>query len=128
MTTEEALRIIYESQGFVLHPPISGIDHFWIVENKSWPSTFRALCETWQDVLQYTGNPLSDTAEGLAEFARLVLWSVTEFQEIKLCLGIKEYWAEFPIRTNYVGFSASLQEAFIMALASALQAREKGGE
>jgi hypothetical protein len=100
MTTEEALRVIYQSQG----------------RNR------------WNNKL-----PLKDTEEGLAEFARLLVWAWKEFGSIE-CSTHRALPAV--MITDNKGQGKILawlnadtpQEAFIMALSAALVARKGGGE
>lgn len=112
MTTEEALRVIYEGMG-------------WKIED--WPRTIKP------DGRKTFGlpKPQEDTTAGLAEFARLLLWAWKEFETIELNYSNGEalgYWADFPLPQPFAPISKSPQEAFVLALGAALEARKGGGE
>lgn len=106
MTTEEALRVIYQTFGYTKE------EINWRISNSHGLS-----------------NPTIDTPEGLAEFARLVLWA---FSQDFFFTDFGDKYATLIHSTiepyEWSKASDTPQEAFVLALADAIQARKGGGE
>lgn len=127
MTTEEAVKVIYTERGYVNTYADTPDDREWWITAEG-------------EIVGYDlPDPTHPDTEGLAEFARLVVWAWEEFPVITLtdssggkpCVEISTQTSAYGERP-YVGDveaeAATPQEAFVFALAAALEARKGGGE
>ena len=116
MTIEEALKVVQNA--------MYGLD--------------KILIGSWQDANLSLPDPTADTPGGLAEFARLLLWALREFDAVDFARGYSPSSQPYEtyVRTldretleyTLMGsrFDNTPQEAFVHALAAAIEARGKG--
>lgn len=123
-TLEEDLRMVYYQMGWRTVQPHEG--KFYLLDPDGYRTT---SCVTTDEAWAQLPDPTEDTHEGLAEFARLLLWATALEQGFVATIAVG--WCSFyDTKTGhdtgaYVG---KQQEALIRALAVAIRDRETGRE
>ena len=119
MTTEDALRVIYGARGYVNTYADTPDDREWWIGPNGEIIGYDLPDPIWQP-------EEGDGDGGLAEFARLVVWALTQFLHVAIFQEWDKYSCEIAhdvVVGEYVGADTP-QEAFIRALAAAIEVRD----